>query len=164
MGWIDGAPNNSQPDLLMKPTQIASGRLKMSPETDVPISRITPAEAVVLENIHRRGAGGQAVYDLVGVAIVDIADSDEKLRLALKYKGDIVEKLFPGNNPRLPASFEEAGFQCAEPVQAAPQRAPEPVPVPVPYDPVEDGGEAASEPEPEPEPEAKTRRRSSKLP
>lgn len=54
-------------------------------------------EAQVLMAVH----GEENVYDIKPIAIGETTISDEKQRLALKYRHAPVEQCFPGRNPRM---------------------------------------------------------------
>ena len=70
-------------------------------------SPVTYAETFVLMQLHGRGS----VTDIQVVAQAEVDPAREKLRLAEKYNGQVVEMLFPGNIPTLPGSL--ASYQPA---------------------------------------------------
>lgn len=95
--------------------QQANGWLKLNQfGSNVPLTAITPAEAVVLQKAHERNAGGPPLQNLVVVVDLPITVSVELSRLRQKYGVKFVDFLYPGNLPTLPQTFKEAGFAVDE--------------------------------------------------
>lgn len=112
--------------------QIANCRVVLNREgTDVFRGMITPAEAQLLRYQFEPQAGGNPITHLEildGEAAVIVkrddedpnniakakkrkrGNNDEIRRLMGKYENKVIDKLFPGMNPTLPETFEEAGF------------------------------------------------------
>lgn len=119
--------------------QIANIRLVLNAEgTDVQRKNVTPAEATLLRTMFEglvrsnpvtlieivKGGNDEPAQAAVIVSRdhEDLNNSkkfklrprtniDEIRRLKNKYDAKFVEKLFPGVNPSLPATFEDAGFE-----------------------------------------------------
>jgi hypothetical protein len=77
--------------------------------SNVQLSDVTPAQAVVLRAIHSGNLGGadpvsgiQIVGDVVRTSV------EEKERLSYRYGNKTVEALFPGVSAVLPTTFEVA--------------------------------------------------------
>jgi hypothetical protein len=70
---------------------------------------ITPAEAIILMEIH----GDHAIMEPVQKENVSRTTMEEKSILCAKYDRPqrmIVERMFPGHDPRIPMTFEEANI------------------------------------------------------
>lgn len=89
--------------------ETATGRVILDKQgSDVPVSRITPAEVLVLRSIHMNSVGKDPVTNLkVDKEQVKRSGAQEKARLLGKYAKDVIEKMFPGVSPSLPTSFDE---------------------------------------------------------
>lgn len=106
--------------------------------TDVPRKNVTPAECQLLRSMYENICGCNPITLLEVVkgendepaqaAVIVERDqeepanlkkarmrkrtsSDEIRRLRGKYTGATIEKFFPGLNPQLPETFEDAGFE-----------------------------------------------------
>lgn len=92
-------------------------RIRLHEYSDVAGIGITPAEAVVLQQLHGANAGGPVIQKPVASGEVDRTDKDEVARLVAKYpvrgkSGEAVAKeLFPGAFPKLPETFAEVGIE-----------------------------------------------------
>lgn len=107
--------------------------------TNVFRRNVTPAEAQLLRNQFEAFCGGNPVTlleildgeagvivkrdeenpsDLSKAKIRKRSNADEIRRLRGKYTDGIIKALFPGLNPELPATFEEAGFEEGKDWQA----------------------------------------------
>lgn len=91
--------------------QVASIRLMMDDKgSDIPMTGVTPAEAVILALDHVKNVSRYPITDVV------IAEGDgdqrsvldEVRRLRAKYGKARVNETFPGALPLLPSSFDEA--------------------------------------------------------
>lgn len=84
-------------------------------KTSVLRRNITPAEAIILQEIH----GPQAIVEPVQQENIERTTIEEKINLRSKYdrpNREVVEKMFPGHDPRIPMTFKEAGIE----IQLAP--------------------------------------------
>jgi hypothetical protein len=76
--------------------------------SDVPVSGITPAEALVLVAMFHPNAGTNPLTELRELPDVERTPVQEKRRLIEKYGKKKVDALMPGAVPQLPTSFDEA--------------------------------------------------------
>jgi hypothetical protein len=112
--------------------QIGNIRLVLNTHgSDTPKINVTPAECQLLQSQFQSIAGGNPITQLVisketeASVVISRAlaedsqeivhrrkrtDKEEILRLTQFYGQKLVSKLFPGLNPKLPETFEEAGF------------------------------------------------------
>lgn len=113
--------------------QTATCRVKTNDSTITHVRNVTPAQAVLLDNIHKARAGGEVILETVLTGV--ITGDGEVKRLSRIYGASKVEKLWPGLNKKLPQTFAEAGFpviaQSTVVVKPAPEDAPEEVPISV---------------------------------
>jgi hypothetical protein len=96
--------------------ETASGMLRINEYgSTVPVTSITPAEALVLKNGFEVVSKGETLCDMTMQGDKEV-DSRELLQyLKERYvnmkdpDGEIglVEKLFPGSSPKLPTTFDE---------------------------------------------------------
>lgn len=103
--------------------ELANGRLRLNKlGSDVPVTNITPAEALVLHIVHQGNNGGSTFGEdfdkITVVSDVKRSDNDEVRRLSAKYaqcvnkKGDkIVKLIWPGVSPKLPQKFAELDWK-----------------------------------------------------
>lgn len=118
--------------------QLANARIVLDRfGSSVQKNNITPAQAQVLQEIHQSNVGTCPVVDLkiIGDAkatvvtgvdsegnavekVVDRTDRMEVRRLVQEYGVKRVAMMFPGKNPVLPKTFEEAEFQEGASYQA----------------------------------------------
>lgn len=119
--------------------QLANARIVLNREgTDVPRKNLTPAEAQLIKSLYEPIVGGNPITHLevirdkeetpVQAAVIVSRDpddpanqakwkvrkrtpADEIRRLRSKYVGQAIEKFFPGMNPNMPETFEDAGFE-----------------------------------------------------
>jgi hypothetical protein len=86
----------------------------------VPLSGVSPAEAMLLTALHRQNAGGAVVFDVKNEQKVQRTARQEVDRLRNKYRREKVDACFPGALPNLPATFQEAidtGMETSIPEQ-----------------------------------------------
>jgi len=83
--------------------QTAKGTLKLGPFSDIQVAGVSPAEAVLLNNMFEKKGGGLVDLEYTGETK---DDPTEKMRQ--KYGGKTVAALFPGDSPRLPQTFAQA--------------------------------------------------------
>ena len=111
--------------------QTATCRVKTNDSTITRLRNVTPAQAVLLDHIHKNRASGEVILETVLTGT--ISGDNEVKRLSRIYGGAKVEKLWPGVIKRLPQTFEEAGFpvvaQSTVVVKPAPEDVAEEVPV-----------------------------------
>lgn len=93
--------------------------------SNVQLKRITPAEALIVRKLHGVKVEGQT-KPTNPLSHIDILKEDVKRdneaeysRLAKKFGNKVVETAFPGENPKLPQTFAEAGFENTD--EAAPK-------------------------------------------
>ncbi|MEI6482971.1 MAG: hypothetical protein WCO62_06105 [Betaproteobacteria bacterium] len=103
--------------------ELANGRLRLNKlGSDVPVSNITPAEALILHIVHQGNNGGSTFgEDFEKITVVSNdkrSDNDEVRRLSAKYaqcvnkKGDkLVKLIWPGIAPKLPQKFAELDWK-----------------------------------------------------
>jgi len=134
--------------------QTATCRIKLNDKTITQLRGVTPAQAVILDKLHKANAGGEVILETVVTG--NITGDGEAKRLTRMYGGGPVEKLWPGVVKKLPQTFAEAGFpvvaQTSVVIKPAPDDAPEEVPVPVTEAPVpvpESPAEVPADPAPE---------------
>lgn len=112
-----GPPNLKKKEPRM---EIAKCRLWLNKHSDIAADRVTPAEVLVIREIFKKAVGKDPVTDLVVLGTVDRSDQLEVKRLLGKYTAKnkkserIVSVLFPGNDPRLPETFEGVWPERAE--------------------------------------------------
>lgn len=102
-------------------------------ETVLKLKGLTPAEVVILSDMFKSKAGRDVVLDAEFTGESLLNDAGEVARLRAKYKGAIVEKLWPGHSKNLPQTFESVGVKVrglAKPVPVETQPEVE-TPVPV---------------------------------
>jgi len=91
----------------------ATIRLSGSPLNTVVRTGLTPPEILVLNQIHGEGS----VVDIVRMfkPDADVSAKAEKRRLAERYPkyAKLVEEMFPGLDPRMPTTFDDAGIELA---------------------------------------------------
>ncbi len=102
--------------------QVANCRLIVGEKgSDVPLTEITPAEAIILGVGHMKNAGKYPITNLeiAGEATTEVVKEDgtmgfrprtvleEKRRLNEKYGKKKVAELFPGARPQFPQDFTE---------------------------------------------------------
>ncbi len=93
--------------------EVAECRIYLNAGTDVPGVRVTPAEVLVLRQMHRNNAGKDPIHSLKVVGEIDRSTAVELKRLREKFptartkEGKrLVDHLFPGATPSLPESFK----------------------------------------------------------
>lgn len=98
--------------------------------SNVPKAGVTPAEAALLRKLHLKTVGGNCVTQLeilegqVALIVTERNEDtnevlktrprtsrDELQRLRGRYSSKLVESLWPGENPTLPETFKEVGFE-----------------------------------------------------
>jgi len=113
--------------------QTATCRIKLNDKTITQLRGVTPAQAVILDKLHKGNAGGEVILETVVTG--NITGDGETKRLTRMYGAGPVEKLWPGVVKKLPQTFIEAGFpvvaQTSVVIKPAPDDAPEEIPVPV---------------------------------
>lgn len=113
---------------------------------------VTPVEALILQRIHNKEAGGKPIQSavLTGDALTEVRDkagnvissrlrtnAEEVRRLKAMYPvraksgapgTHIIDDLYPGVNPQLPQTFAELGIEVADaPIEVTPAAHPESV-------------------------------------
>ena len=86
----------------------ASCRCKIDVGHCVPLTNVTPAEALLLSAEFQKNAKGKPLYDVVEGASVTRTVGEEVARLTNKYGPFKVKALFSGAIPTLPSTFDEA--------------------------------------------------------
>lgn len=103
--------------------QVATITLRHAGRLDTQISKVqvTPAEVILLRALH--GQDAVTVETITGEAGRDSAEERDRLdRLYGSVSAanmQTLERIFPGYNAKLPASFAEIGIQLAEPKRKA---------------------------------------------
>jgi hypothetical protein len=87
---------------------IADCMVRLHQGHTVPLSGVTPAEAMLLTALHRQNAGGAVVFELKNERREPRTPRQETERLRNKYRREKVDACFPGALPNLPDSFKEA--------------------------------------------------------
>jgi hypothetical protein len=86
----------------------ANGLLKLDKNTQIPVFGITPAEAALLVAEHKHNAKGNPFsVDEESIEEIERGDQEEVTRLLKKYATSKVNAMYPRNNLKLPATFEE---------------------------------------------------------
>lgn len=75
---------------------------------------VSAPEIAILREIH----GNDAVVNLSDVNSVRRSSAEELDRLKLFYGPAVVTKVFPGNMPKIPSSFEDVGVELPKSVKA----------------------------------------------
>lgn len=83
----------------------------------MPVTGITPAEAVILGISYMPLVQDWPLYDLGETAEVERSPLNEKKRLMAKYGKDRVKSAFPGAIPSFPSDFDEAKAAVLESVE-----------------------------------------------
>ncbi len=92
---------------------------------NVQLKHITPAEALVIRKQFGIKVAGQAkptspiTHLDISLAGVERTKEQEFTRLCKKYGNKYIEGVFPGENPNIPLTFKEAGFEATK--ESAPQ-------------------------------------------
>jgi hypothetical protein len=84
---------------------LADGMIRTDSQSCIPITGLTPPEALVLAAMHGPKAGGKVFESLRVTSKFETNAVAEKLRLAAKYGMERIDKLFPGSEPKLPKNF-----------------------------------------------------------
>lgn len=84
-------------------------------KNSIPLKDVTPPEAVVLRRAHQKNAGCDPVQNIVLTGMVSHSASEEMARLRRKYKAKKFEEAYPGENPKLPETFQEVGYSVPLP-------------------------------------------------
>lgn len=95
--------------------KIANARLKMDTfGSDVPVTGITPAEALVLGMDHMPHSNDYPLSGIEETGEVARSPLDEIKRLRARYGKARIKQLFPGAIPQVPETFEEAKAAVVE--------------------------------------------------
>lgn len=92
--------------------QIADCRCWINKHSDVRLSRVTPAQVVVLRALFQKSAGKDPVHELVVTKDIVWNSVQEVKRLKTVYTGkgkdgkSVVTTLYPGDSPTLPETFD----------------------------------------------------------
>lgn len=105
--------------------ELATIMARICRESTIKLTNVSPAEVVILRNLHQNKAGGEVVQNiqLTGEGPGGMERDGEKFnewqRLCDKYGTKTCEKLWPGVNKSLPQTFAEVGLTVAAPVKPA---------------------------------------------
>jgi len=93
--------------------QKANLTLKLNVFNSVPMFDVTPPEAILLRRIHEKPDNNDVIQDVVYAGESSASAAEEANRLRTIYAKGAFVKAFPGEAPKLPETFEEAGFEIA---------------------------------------------------
>lgn len=99
--------------------QIGKCILKISATDTVAKIDVTPAEVLLLKENFGKISGGVPIHDLEVTGEDKRTAHDEMARLGRLYTDERAKKAFPGDVPKLPETFKDAGVDAKQLVVTA---------------------------------------------